>query len=197
MRRSERPAEGFTLVELLIALLLGAVLSGVLLQVLVADSRAGARLGRLLRERQLGERALELLRQELRLARWVDERAALPPGCSLAGRPVVLQLGTSAGGVITYSLGAAPAPIWRGRVLMRCGPAYGLAGTLSDGALQNRVLLDGLVEGEGLRLERPATGLLALRLERRLGPGLPLRHALHTEAPFTGAALSAAAAPDP
>ena len=178
-----RLTAGFTLVELLIALLLGAVLGGTLLQMLVVDSRASQRLGRLLQERQLGERALEL-----RLARWVEGRAALAPGCSLAGRPVVLQLGTAAGGVITYSVGAAPAPIWRGQVLMRCGPAYDQAGVLSEGAVQNRVLLDALVEEQGLRLERPAAGLLALRLERLVGPALPLRQELQTEAPFIAAA---------
>lgn len=187
MKRPRQTA-GFTLVELLIALLLGAVLGGTLLQMLVVDSRASQRLGRLLQERQLGERALELVRQELRLARWVEGRAALAPGCSLAGRPVVLQLGTAAGGVITYSVGAAPAPIWRGQVLMRCGPAYDLAGVLSEGAVQNRVLLDALVEEQGLRLERPAAGLLALRLERLVGPALPLRQELQTEAPFIAAA---------
>jgi prepilin-type N-terminal cleavage/methylation domain-containing protein len=186
--RAPRGQAGFTLVELLVALLLGSLLSGALVQALLVDSRASQRLAVLLRERQLGERALELMRQELRLARWVEERAALPAGCSLAGRPVVLQLGTSAGGVITYSVGEAPAPIWRGRVLMRCGPAYGLAGALSAGASQNRVLLDALVEQQGMRLERPAAGLLALRLERRVGPGLPLRQALHTEAPLLPAA---------
>ncbi len=45
---------------------------------------------------------------------------------------------------ITYSIGTAPSAIWRGKGLMRCGPAYGLAGELSSGAAQNRVVLDGL-----------------------------------------------------
>jgi len=44
-------------------------------------------------------------------------------------------------------VGPAPSAIWRGRVLMRCGPAYGLDGRLSAGsAPQNRVVIDGLAE---------------------------------------------------
>ena len=59
--------------------------------------------------------------------------------CSLAGREPVLQLTTTAG-VITYSRGASPSSIWRGEVVMRCGPAYGVDGLLSAGAAQNRVV---------------------------------------------------------
>jgi hypothetical protein len=58
----------------------------------------------------------------------------------------VLQMNTSAG-PITYSVGAPPSAIWQGQVLMRCGPAYGLHGTLAVGGQpQNRVLIDGLTD---------------------------------------------------
>jgi prepilin-type N-terminal cleavage/methylation domain-containing protein len=142
-RRSIRQA-GFSLVELLVSLLLAGVVSGALLQALLLDSQASQRLGRQLRERQQGQRALELLRQELQQAEWVRRggQGMLPPGpaCSLTGRKVVLQLGT-ASGLITYAEGPAPDPIWRGRVLLRCGPAYGLDGGLAGGQPQQRVLL--------------------------------------------------------
>jgi prepilin-type N-terminal cleavage/methylation domain-containing protein len=172
---------GFSLVELLVSLLLAGVVSGALLQALLLDSQASQRLGRQLRERQQGQRALELVRQELQQALWVrtGDQPLQPPGgtCALAGRQVVLQLGT-ASGLITYSLGPAPDPIWRGRVLLRCGPAYGLDGGLAGGQVQQRVLLDA-VAAEGLRARRPAeSGLLEVTLRRDLAPGQQLEQSV-------------------
>ena len=66
---------------------------------------------------------------------------------------------------ITYSVGTPPSQIWRGLVLMRCGPAYGLAGEISGGASQNRVVMDGLTS-EGLRVETDSSGVVRLRLEQ-------------------------------
>ena len=63
--------------------------------------------------------------------------------CGLSGLAVLLHLEGPAG-VITYTAGAAPSAIWRGQVLMRCGPAFGLHGEPSSGQAQNRVVLDGL-----------------------------------------------------
>jgi len=99
----------------------------------------------------------------------------------------VLQLQTPAG-PITYTVGSPPSAIWRRRVLMRCGPAFGLDGEPSTGAAQNRVLLDGL-SVPGLEAALEPDGLLHLRLrqefepsgggmqrietEMRLGGGLP------------------------
>lgn len=176
----QRQQAGFSLVELLITLVVGGALGMALMQVLLAENGASQRLGRLLRERQLSQRALELMRQELQQAEWV-RTAADPPAaaaadpwessCGLAGRTPVLQLGTQAG-VITYTVGRAPSSIWRGTVLMRCGPAYGLAGELGHGTPQNRVLLDGLVNAEaGLTVVAPPgprPGLLTLSLQRQL-----------------------------
>jgi prepilin-type N-terminal cleavage/methylation domain-containing protein len=172
---------GFSLVELLVSLLLAGVVSGALLQALLLDSQASQRLGRHLRERQLGQRALELLRQELQQAQWVrpGDQPLLSPGpaCSLTGRRVVLQLGT-ASGLITYSEGPAPDPIWRGRVLLRCGPAYGLDGGLAGGQPQQRVLLDALA-AEGFTTQSgPKPGLLEISLRRDLAPGQQLEQRL-------------------
>jgi len=82
---------------------------------------------------------------------------------------VVLQL-TTHEGRISYSVGAAPSPIWRGSVLLRCGPAFGLTGEPSGGAFQNRVLLDGLGT-EGLRASRPGPGLVNLDLSQQFSDG--------------------------
>ena len=80
----------------------------------------------------------------------------------MAGREPVLQLTTTAG-VITYSRGASPSSIWRGEVVMRCGPAYGMDGRLSSGAAQNRVVLDQLPPGR-LMDSVPASRVLWGRL---------------------------------
>lgn len=181
-RRATSP--GFTLVELLVVLSLAGMLAALMLQALTAESRAAQRLGQLWRERQLGLRALELVRQELLLASAWSAELRWDPGCGLADRTVVLQLHTAAG-VITYSQGPAPSPIWRGAVLMRCGPAYDLTGALSVGQPQNRVLLDGLPEAAGgLTLGaggRPGVPLLVL--ERQLAEGRSLRLELPVLAP--------------
>jgi hypothetical protein len=142
-----KDAAGFSLLELLLALALGLVLSGLMLQGLIDGGQNGQRLARLLRERAVQRRALALVKAEVALATAVSTTPQLEAhGCSLAGRQPVLHLSTAAG-AITYSVGAAPSAIWRGRVLMRCGPAYGLNGQLSAaGPPQNRVVIDGLAE---------------------------------------------------
>ena len=89
---------------------------------------------------------------------------------------------------ITYSIGTAPSAIWRGTVLMRCGPAYGLGGELSAGAAQNRVVLDGLAPApEGLQVLEGAPGLLRLRLKQQMplrgGAVLPIGLEMGAKAP--------------
>jgi len=140
-------AAGFSLLELLLALSLGLLLSGVMLQGLIDEGQNGQRLARLLRERAVQRRTLALVKADLAQATAISPTPQLEQhGCSLAGRLPVLHLSTLAGAV-TYTVGAAPSAIWRGRVLMRCGPAYGLDGRLSvGGAPQNRVVIDGLAE---------------------------------------------------
>ena len=137
--------EGFTLVELLLALCLGVGLCGAILQILLQESQLGARINQSLRERNQQQRTLALIRQDIQ----VSQRISSDPqneqhACPLTGRLPVLHLSTDKG-TITYSVGAAPSSIWRGQVLMRCGPAFDLEGQLSAGSTaQNRVVIDAL-----------------------------------------------------
>lgn len=138
---------GFSLMELMLSLSLGLSLSGVMFQGLMAEGQNGARFSRFVRERAVQQRTLQLVKADLAQATAVSSTPALElHACSLAGRLPVLHL-TTAAGSITYSVGAAPSTIWRGRVLMRCGPPYGLAGQLRYAAVaQNRVVMDGLAQ---------------------------------------------------
>lgn len=130
---------GFSLLELLLALSLGLLLSGVMLQGLIDEGQNGQRLARLLRERAVQRRTLALVKVDLAQATAISPTPQLEQhGCSLAGRLPVLHLSTAAG-AITYAVGPAPSAIWRGRVLMRCGPAYGLDGRLSAGSAPRTV----------------------------------------------------------
>jgi len=169
--RRQRTA-GWSLLELLLALSLGLGLCGVMLQALVQDTTLGARLVRLVRERTNQRRSLALIRGDLGRAQqvWLSPGAALLSSpCSLGNRQVVLQL-TTHEGRISYSVGPPPSPIWRGWVLLRCGPAFGLAGEPSGGAFQNRVLLDGL-GAEGLRASLIGPGLVSLDLSQQFSDG--------------------------
>ena len=163
-----RASAGFSLVELLLAACLGLLVWGVVLQALVADGRQVDRLVRQRRERGQQRRVLTLLRGDLRRAERVDLAQATGAACGLGGRDPVLQLQTPAG-PITYTVGSAPSAIWRGRVLMRCGPAFGLHGEPSAGAAQNRVLLDGLTD-PGLAAALEPDGLLRLQLRQEFEP---------------------------
>jgi len=106
------------------------------------------------------------VKQDLAQATAVSETPDLEQyGCSLAGRIPVLHLHTGAG-PITYPVGAAPSAIWRGRVLMRCGPAFGLDGLISGGSQTlNRVVIDGLAAKpqvwSGCRTHFPSVGAIA------------------------------------
>lgn len=166
--RSIRGPAGFSLMELLVALSLGLLLWGVVLQALVAEGRQVERLVRQVRERSQQRRVLALLRNDLRRASQVDLAQAAGAACGLGGRDPVLQLQTPAG-PITYTVGSPPSAIWRRRVLMRCGPAFGLDGEPSAGAAQNRVLLDGLSQ-PGLEAAVEPDGLVHLRLRQDFEP---------------------------
>jgi hypothetical protein len=136
---------GFSLVELMLSLSLGLALSGVMLQGLMAEGQNGARFSQLLQERAAQRRTLALVKGDLARATAVSTTPQQEQhACGLSGRVPVLHLSTSAG-PITYSVGRAPSRIWRGQVLMRCGPAFGLDGGLSVGSQPlNRVVIDGL-----------------------------------------------------
>ena len=166
MKRARGDA-GFSLLELLLALSLGLVLSAVALESLLADGQRSQRLGQQFRQRSEQRRLLALIDSDALAATALsadpDPQRSL---CSLAGREPVLQL-TTAAGVITYSRGDPPSSIWRGRVVMRCGPAYGMDGRLSAGAAQNRVVLDQLPQDEahGFRARHePVLGAVSVGL---------------------------------
>jgi hypothetical protein len=136
---------GFSLVELMLSLSLGLALSGVMLQGLMADGQSSGRFSLLLRERAVQRRTLELVKGDLAQATAISTTPELERhACSLAGRTPVLHV-TTTGGPITYSVGAPPSAIWHGQVLMRCGPAFGLDGTINSGTQYfNRVVIDNL-----------------------------------------------------
>ena len=144
-RGQHSKSAAFSLLELLLALSLGISLSGVILQILISESNLGLRFNRLLRERGVQQRTLALIREDvMRSSRISTDPQQEQHACSMAGRLPVLHLST-ASGQVTYSVGTAPSPIWRGQVLMRCGPAFDLLGQPSAGtSAQNRVLIDGL-----------------------------------------------------
>ena len=171
-RLIHRHPEGaaFTLVELLLVLTLGVVGCAAMVQLLLSDTRSSLLMVQRLRAGLEQRRTLELIREDVQRSNSVSLAAVNPPACPLAGRPVVLHLEGSSGPV-TYSVGSAPSPIWRGQVLMRCGPAFGLEGQSSTGTALNRVLLDALPSG-GLRVVSLAAGRLELELEQEL----PERH---------------------
>lgn len=180
-RPSRRHAAGFSLLELLLAFGLGLSVCALMLQSVLAEGQNGQRLARLLRERQAAGRALALLRSDLQRATAVAATAgpdSQDAACRLAGRAVLLHLQT-AQGPITYSVGSAPEPIWRGQVLMRCGPAFALDGSPSPGQALNRVLLDGLASGGAQALQQgPGTVRVELRQQLPL-PGRPSQVLTH------------------
>ena len=134
---------GFSLLELLLACSLGLLMFGVATSALLSEQKLGAQQGGLLRQRQLLLRANQLITADLK--RGIALAPELASACSLAGRQPWLQILGADGSITTFSLGSPPSPIWRGQVLMRCGPAYGLDGQIKAASTpQNRVVLDGL-----------------------------------------------------
>lgn len=187
MSRPRSKRGGFTLLELLLALGLGLLFSSLIVQALVVQGQQGSLLVRQLRERGIQRRTFALLRSELLRAERVALGSAAGAACSLAGRQPVLQIST-AEGPITYSIGSAPSAIWRGRVLMRCGPAFGLDGEPSPGAAQNRVVLDALTAA-GFRAEPGSAGVLQLRLEQEFSLPSGRTHRLQGAQAVAAAAL--------
>jgi hypothetical protein len=149
----------------------------VLLQLIGADLRLGNSMASRLRESAQQRHTLELIRGELAIGTdWTVHPVTSDQWpCGMAGRQPVLAIGLDSRNTevssqtIVYSVGAAPSAIWRGQVLMRCGPAYGLDGVIrSDGKAQNRVLIDGLAK-EGLGFQArldPQSKVLHLALEQ-------------------------------
>ena len=71
---------------------------------------------------------------------------------------------------VLYSLGSAPSGIWRGQVLMRCGPAFDLQGrSRASSVYQNRVVLDAI---ETIKLHQPeGLPVIEMELEQLLNGG--------------------------
>ena len=177
-----RAENGFTLIELLLSFSLGSILFVVLLQLIGADLRLGNTMASRLRESAQQRQTLELIRAELAIGSgWeVDPVNSDQWSCGMAGRQPVLAIGLdgsdsrASAQTIVYSVGAAPSAIWRGQVLMRCGPAYGLDGAIRPGGqAQNRVLIDGLPkEGWGFQARQdPQSKVLHLALEQAVNGG--------------------------
>ena len=139
---------GFSLLELMLASVLGLALAAGAFNALFGADSFQQRLVRSLREREVMQRATALIRGDLERGVALalnPAQASAGANCGLSGRKPVLQITSSDGKLTTYSVGAPSDQIWRGWVLMRCGRAFRLDGSLnSTAAFQNRVVLDGL-----------------------------------------------------
>ena len=177
-------APGFTLLELLLALSLGTLFCVLVLRLVGADLRLGRAMAVRLSETSRQRRSLELIREELGWAHgWmVNPSVSNRWPCRMSGRRPVLAIATQLDdpqargeSSIVYSVGSAPDVIWRGQVLMRCGPAYSLDGVPNvRGAFQNRVLLDALplIRGSGFTASpHPQLPVLQLEIEQQLPSG--------------------------
>ena len=162
-------AQGFTLVELMLAALMGCLLCGVAFQLLFAETRQGGALAESLQLKQWQRRTLELLQGDLeRASSWqIDPDPSADWPCALADRqPKLAVMPKNGSEPVVYSLGSAPSAIWRGDVLMRCGPAFDLHGGIRSGSrYQNRVVLDGV---DRFALQQPlGLPVLQMQLEQR------------------------------
>ena len=162
-------SRGFTLVELLAGISLGALISMVIIDALMAETGNSIRLARVWRERAATLRVLEMMRSELAQAQRASPNVIgnAPSDCSLSRstRTVVLYMQTSQG-IISYSLETKPDDIWRNTVLMRCGPSYNMSGSLSDSPnLISSVVLDGLA-ANGVSISQPATKILRIEIRQ-------------------------------
>lgn len=167
--RSTRAAQGFTLVELMLAALVGCLFCGVAFQLLFAETRQGGSLAESFQLKQMQRRTLELLKGDLaRASTWqIDPDPSGSWPCAVADRQLKLAIMPSDGSdPVLYSLGPAPSAIWSGSVLMRCGPAFDLQGGVRSGSrYQNRVVLDGV---DRFQLHQPSgLPVLHMQLEQR------------------------------
>ena len=151
-------ADGFTLLELLLVLLLASALALVCFNALLADGQLVGRMADRWRQRQERERALDLIRHDLSQGDDVLQNPAQAQHrCSMSRRQPVLVIATQAG-AITYAVGAPPSNIWASRVLMRCGPAFTKEGVWSEKSVLSRVLIDGLQPPETPWRQCPVAG---------------------------------------
>jgi type II secretory pathway pseudopilin PulG len=164
---------GFSLVELLLALGLALIICGGIAQIQVGLQRSADLAMRVMRERRFQDRSLDLIRSDVLRSQAIGLDGTATGPCGLGGRRSVLELQTEAG-TIVYSQGSPPSSIWRGEVLMRCGPAFSLTGEVSLGQFQNRVLLDGL-QSEGFTAKNlDGTRLQLRQIQEFMGPSGPI-----------------------
>jgi type II secretory pathway pseudopilin PulG len=173
LKQKDRRGAGFSLLELLLVAGLGAVLCGVALQLLLGEARQGGALAERLILRRLQRRTLQLIKGDLADAkRWQlhpDPQPDWP--CPMAHRDVLIAIHPAHGSApVLYSLGSAPSGIWRGQVLMRCGPAFDLQGrSRASSTYQNRVVLDAI---ETIKLHQPlGLPVIEMELEQLLNGG--------------------------
>ena len=138
-----------------------------------AETRQGGALAESLQLKQWQWRTLELLKGDLeRASSWqINPDAAEDWPCAFANRQPKLAITPRDGSEpVVYSLGSAPSAIWRGDVLMRCGPAFGLQGEIRSGSrYQNRVVLDGV---DRFQLHQPSgLPVLQMLIEQRTRRG--------------------------
>jgi hypothetical protein len=81
----------------------------------------------------------------------------------MAHRDVLIAIHQADGSLpVLYSLGTPPSGIWRGQVLMRCGPAFDLQGrSRASSSYQHRVVLDAV---NTIKLHQPL-GLPVIEME--------------------------------
>ena len=97
----------------------------------------------------------------------IDPDASVSWPCALSGRqPKLAIIPTDGSDSVLYSLGPAPSAIWRGAMLMRCGPAFNLQGGIRSGSRYlNRVVLDSV---DFFELHQPlGLPVLQMQLEQR------------------------------
>ena len=172
-KQRDRDCAGFSLLELLLVAGLGAVLCGVALQLLLGEARQGGALAQRLMVRRLQRRTLQLIKGDLANAkRWQLQPDPQPDWpCPMTHREVLIAIYPAHGSApVLYSLGNAPSGIWRGQVLMRCGPAFDLQGrSRASSVYQNRVVLDAI---ETIKLHQPeGLPVIEMELEQLLNGG--------------------------
>ena len=173
LKQKDSRGAGFSLVELLLVAALGVGLCGVAFQLLLGEARQGGALAQRLMVRRLQRRTLQLIKGDLADAkRWQLQPDPQPDwSCPMAHRDVLIAIHPVHGSApVLYSLGVAPSGIWRGKVLMRCGPAFDLQGrSRASSTYQNRVVLDAI---DTIKLHQPlGLPVIEMELEQLLNGG--------------------------
>jgi hypothetical protein len=139
-----QPLDGFSLAETVVALGISCLVGTVMLAGFRQQMQWHRDRISQIRAETWRERVLRRIHLDVNSA---DQVSASPlaetPACNLEGRLAVLHLWLPNNRTITYSVGDAPSPIWRDKVLMRCSSAS------SSGAAVNQVVIDGLARQPG------------------------------------------------